>query len=88
MDAHDMPRAVNICFLFNALFLPPSVVSGILWERVLERGSFTACSVMQTVSHYIPNRIELKDVNTCCICAWLSSYIYCYSNSSTCSQYK
>lgn len=65
MDAHDMPRAVNICFLFNALFLPPSVVSGILWERVLERGSFTAYSVMQTVSHYIPNRIELKDINTC-----------------------
>lgn len=32
MDAHDMLRAVNICSLFNELFLPPSVVSGILWE--------------------------------------------------------
>lgn len=60
-----MLRAVNICSLFKALFPPPSVVSSILWERVLESGSFIAYSVMQTVSHYSLNKIELKDVNTC-----------------------
>lgn len=60
-----MLRAVNICSLFKALFLPPSVVSGILWEWVLERGSFTAYSVIQTVSHNTPSKIDLKDVNIC-----------------------
>lgn len=60
-----MLRAVNICSLLKALFLPPSVVNGFLWEWFLERGSFTAYSVMQTVSNYAPYKIELKDVNIC-----------------------
>jgi len=60
-----MQRVVNICSLFSALFLPPSVVSGILCEWVLERGSFTAYGVRQTASHYGSNKIPLKDVNIC-----------------------
>lgn len=89
MEAYGTLRAVNICFSFKALFLPASVVHSILREWVFQRGSFAAYGLMQTVSHYGPNKIELKDVNICLHQCTVFQFPHtCYSNSSTCLWYK
>lgn len=85
MEAYGTLKALNIFFSFKALFLPASVVHGILWEWVLQKWIFAAYGLMQMVSHYAPNKIELKDVN---ISLHLCTALQFPHNSSTCFWYK